>query len=313
MAQSWNQTLTSLTDRLTGHPTSAAELYKGVDTTQLTSPERLWMDWYLFWGNPVIATGVMSFMLHEIVYFGRSIPWIIIDSMPSMRKYKLQPSKIPTAEQQWACTKLVLLSHFTVELPQIWSFHPICEYFGLQTYEVPFPPWTKMLWQIALFFVMEDTFHYWVHRAMHYGPLYKYVHKVHHEYSAPFGLAAEYAHPLEVLILGLGTIGSPFLLCYFTRDLHIVTVYIWVTLRLFQAVDAHSGYDFPISLHNWIPFWAGADHHDYHHMSFLGCYSTSFRWWDFCLGTDKGYQRTRAREAELRRKAAAEAHAAKVQ
>ena len=48
-------------------------------------------------------------------------------------------------------------------------------------------------------------------------------------------------------------------------------------------------------------------------MSFLGCYSTSFRWWDFCLGTDKGYQRTRAREAELRRKAAAEAHAAKVQ
>ena len=86
MAQSWNQTLTSLTDRLTGHPTSAAELYKGTDTTQLTSPERLWMDWYLFWGNPVIATGVMSFMLHEIVYFGRSIPWIIIDSMPSMRK-----------------------------------------------------------------------------------------------------------------------------------------------------------------------------------------------------------------------------------
>ena len=36
MAQSWNQTLTSLTDRLTGHPTSAAELYKGTDTTQLT-------------------------------------------------------------------------------------------------------------------------------------------------------------------------------------------------------------------------------------------------------------------------------------
>jgi methylsterol monooxygenase len=32
-------------------------------------------------------------------------------------------------------------------------------------------------------------------RAMHaYTPLYKRVHKLHHEFSAPFGLAAEYAH-----------------------------------------------------------------------------------------------------------------------
>ena len=200
----------------------------------------------------------------------------------------------------------MLLSHFTVELPQIWSFHPICEYLGLTTHEVPFPSWTKMLWQIALFFVFEDAFHYWAHRAMHYGPLYKHIHKIHHEYVAPFGLAAEYAHPLEVLILGLGTIGGPFLLCAYTKDLHILTVYIWIVLRLFQAVDAHSGYDFPISLHNWIPFWAGADHHDYHHMAFLGCYSTSFRWWDHFLGTDRGYQRVRAKQKAQKLRAEAD-------
>lgn len=28
--------------------------------------------------------------------------------------------KIPTAKEQWTCAMLVLLSHFTVELPQIW-------------------------------------------------------------------------------------------------------------------------------------------------------------------------------------------------
>lgn len=27
----------------------------------------------------------------QIVYFGRCIPWMIIDQMPSMNKYKLQP------------------------------------------------------------------------------------------------------------------------------------------------------------------------------------------------------------------------------
>jgi hypothetical protein len=32
------------------------------------------------------------------------------------------------------------------------------------------------------------------------------------------------------------------LFCFVTQNLHIVTMYIWITLRLFQAIDAHSGY-----------------------------------------------------------------------
>jgi len=74
------------------------------------------------------------------------------------------------------------------------------------------------------------------------GLLYKYIHKIHHKYSAPFGLAAEYAHPAEVLILGTGTIVDPFLYTDFARDLDIFSVYIWIVSRLFQAIDAHSGY-----------------------------------------------------------------------
>ena len=80
------------------------------------------------------------------------------------------------------------------------------------------------------------------HQLLHTPLLYKHIHKLHHKYSAPFGLAAEYAHPLEVMILGTGTIVGPLLYCKFTQNLHIVTVYIWITLRLFQAIDAHSGY-----------------------------------------------------------------------
>ena len=39
--------------------------------------------------------------------------------MPMFRKYKLQPTKVPTNAQMWKCTKAVLLSHFTIELPQV--------------------------------------------------------------------------------------------------------------------------------------------------------------------------------------------------
>lgn len=138
------------------------------------------------------------------------------------------------------------------------------------------------------------------HRGLHWGPLYKNIHKLHHEFSAPIGLAAEYAHPMEVMILAQGTISGPFLYCLFRQDLHILTVYIWVTLRLFQAVDAHSGYDFPWSLRHFLPFWAGADHHDFHHMAFVNCFSTSFRWWDYCLGTDNKYHAYKERVASAK-------------
>ncbi|KAL4252603.1 DHA14-like major facilitator [Pleurotus pulmonarius] len=139
------------------------------------------------------------------------------------------------------------------------------------------------------------------HQALHSGLLYKHIHKIHHKYSAPFGLA-EYAHPAEVAILGTGTIAGPLLYCYFTQNLHILTVYIWMTLRLFQAIDAHSGYDFPWSLQHILPFWSGADHHDFHHMAFINNFSTSFRWWDTIFGTDEKYRQYRARVKAMKKK-----------
>jgi methylsterol monooxygenase len=236
----------------------------------------------------------MSFVMHETVYFGRSIPWIIVSKIPYFDKYKIQGLKIPTAAEQWQCTKLVLLSHFTIELTQIWLFHPMAEYCGMDT-GVPFPPWTTMVFQICVFFVLEDAWHYWFHRALHWGPLYKHIHKIHHTYSAPFGLAAEYASPIEAFLLGAGIVGIPILWVFATGKFHILTMYIWIVLRLFQAIDAHSGYDFPWSLHNFLPFWAGAEHHDEHHMRFVGNYASSFRWWDYVMDTESGPEAAKRR------------------
>jgi methylsterol monooxygenase len=52
--------------------------------------EKLWMAWYLYMQNDILATGIMSFVMHETVYFGRSLPWIIIDAIPWFRRYKIQ-------------------------------------------------------------------------------------------------------------------------------------------------------------------------------------------------------------------------------
>jgi len=47
---------------------TASQLYASlnVDFTQLNWFERHWMAWYLWIGNPLIATGIASFILHEV-------------------------------------------------------------------------------------------------------------------------------------------------------------------------------------------------------------------------------------------------------
>ena len=93
--------------------------YGKTDFSSLSWLELRWALWYIWFANDVFATGVMSFIMHETVYFGRAIPWIIIDAIPYFNKWKLQPKKVPTSQEQWECTKLVLISHFTMEMPMV--------------------------------------------------------------------------------------------------------------------------------------------------------------------------------------------------
>jgi methylsterol monooxygenase len=171
----------------------------------------------------------------------------------------------------------------------------------MMTMDYSLPPVPRLsVTQATLFFLfMEDFYQYFAHRLLHWGIFYKKIHKLHHEHSAPFGLAAQYAHPLETLILGFGFFLGPLIWVSF-YELHVVTMVVWLTVRLLQVVDAHSGYDFPWSLHNFLPFWAGADFHDYHHMAFKGNYSSSFRWWDWICGTDSAYHQWKAKRQALR-------------
>lgn len=50
----------------------------------------MWAAWYAYLQNDVLATGIMSFVMHELVYFGRSLPWMVADRVPWLNKYKIQ-------------------------------------------------------------------------------------------------------------------------------------------------------------------------------------------------------------------------------
>ena len=252
----------------------------GQQFPEYSTLEKMWWTHYAYWDNTILVTGIITFLSHELVYFGRCIPWAVADALPSIfRRYKIQDQKMPSAADQWNCIKYILLIHFIVELPMIVLFHPMMELFGVH-FDVPFPSLRTLMPQVLTWFFVEDAYHYWLHRAMHWGPLYRAVHRVHHQYAAPFGLTAEYASPWETMFLGCGTIVPPLIHGYVTGNVHLVAVLVWVTLRQFQAIDSHSGYDFPWSMRHWMPLWGGADFHDDHHRYFWGNYSSSFKHWD---------------------------------
>lgn len=74
----------------------------------------------------------------------------------------------------------------------------------------------------------------------------------HFRYATPFGLTSEYAHPAEILFLGFATIFGPAI-----TGPHLLTLWIWMSLRVIETVEAHCGYDFPWSLSRYMPIYGG--------------------------------------------------------
>lgn len=74
-------------------------------------------------------------------------------------------------------------------------------------------------------------------------------------YATPFGLTSEYAHPAEILFLGFATVIGPAI-----TGPHLITLYLWISLRILETVEAHSGYHFPWSPSNFLPLYGGSVH-----------------------------------------------------
>lgn len=147
--------------------------------------------------------------------------------------------------------------------------------------------------QLPLFFLAEDAVFYWLHRLFHLPFLYKRFHKFHHRYYQPVGLTAEYFHTFEYLFaISIPNFIGPLLL-----KSHIVTFWIWLVIRLSEAVDGHCGYDFWFVPFRYFPFRPGANVHDYHHSHNVGNYGSFFIFWDRICGTDVTYQEYQKREA----------------
>lgn len=127
------------------------------------------------------------------------------------------------------------------------------------------PTFPRVVFELIAFVCIEEIFFYYGHRLMHTPLLYKRIHKIHHEWTAPIGacvrwrahlcagLVSLYAHPFEHVVCNL----VPPLLGPLLTGSHVATALLWYTLALLSTTSAHSGYHFPV-----LP---SPEAHDYHH------------------------------------------------
>jgi len=150
--------------------------------------------------------------------------------------------------------------------------------------EGPLPSYFERAWMLCAHLLVNEVLFYYAHRALHRGELYQRIHKVHHEFTAPFALAALHAHPLELLVADLIPVTAGFLIF---RP-HIFFVYMWIVGACLGTQTHHCGYRLP-----WIAdFDEQPNFHDFHHQRFNCCYG-NIGLLDALHGTSKQYVEAR--------------------
>ncbi|TXG51061.1 hypothetical protein EZV62_023585 [Acer yangbiense] len=253
----------------------------------LTMAETLWYkysadksDYFLYCHNILFL-----FVIFSVV----PLPMVFIELMRSNNfdQYKIQPKVRMSLSDMFRCYKDVMGMFFFIVGPLQLVSYPSIEMIGIRA-GLPLPSGWEIFLQLLVYFLVEDYTNYWIHRFLHNKWGYEKIHRVHHEYSAPIGFAAPYAHWAEILILGIPSFLGPAMV-----PGHIITFWLWIALRQIEAIETHSGYDFPWMPTKYIPFYGGAEYHDYHH--YVGGQSQSnfasvFTYCDYVYGTGKGYR-----------------------
>ncbi|XP_055616617.1 fatty acid hydroxylase domain-containing protein 2-like [Toxorhynchites rutilus septentrionalis] len=178
-----------------------------------------------------------------------------------LRRFKIQPGTNEPVDgnRLRKVIRQVLFNQTVVGVPLIVAFYSMI---GPQTTAMvrQLPAFYTVLWQLAGCLVIEEFGFYYSHRLLHAGRIYKYVHKQHHEWTAPIAITALYCHPLEHTLSNLLPIGVG----VWATGCHISVAWLWFTLAISNTLHVHSGYH--------LPFLPSPEQHDFHHLKFNQCF-----------------------------------------
>jgi len=214
--------------------------------------------------SPLMLVGLVVPSLVLLVYWLHGLLHLLLDLVQwqPLYQYKIQGSKhldwsrLPTL--LYGLAKVQLL----VFLPVSGGLALLSVYtsYGL-TLSPNLPSTRALVLHLAGYALIDEVLFYTMHRLAHHRLLYKHVHKIHHEWTAPIALASDYCHPLEHLLVNVlpniayGVIfgSDPFSYLF------------WWVISYLASQTNHSGYRFPTAD---LTHEAQPNFHDLHHERF---------------------------------------------
>lgn len=131
------------------------------------------------------------------------------------------------------------------------------------------------VFQVVVLLLCDDFYFYVYHRTLHEIPfLYRKIHRIHHQATAPFPLEFIYVHPLEWMLGAIGILLGIIVL----QEVNIYAFWAYVLFRNLHELDIHSGTKSMFG--QYLPFYGTVEHHDQHHSKVNGNYASSLTIWD---------------------------------
>lgn len=124
---------------------------------------------------------------------------ILIDkfNLFGLKKYAIKCNHpFPENKMIWDCFSDVCIGHFLIRPVLLFASYPLL--MSRLEFDVEgIPNLLVFIIQIFVCMQVDDFMFYWGHRLLHHKLLYKYIHKVHHEFKYTIAMGVEWAHPIE--------------------------------------------------------------------------------------------------------------------
>lgn len=184
-----------------------------------------------------------------------------------------------------------------------WTAYEVLMFHAMANGWIPVLAWSDSpIWFIALFLLTPVwiSFHfYWIHRALHWGPLYRLVHSLHHRNVNVGPWSGLSMHPVEHLVFFSSV------LIHFIVPAHPLHILFHMQHQALTAATSHTGFE-NLLVKDRKQLALGTFHHQMHHRYFEVNYGNLEMPWDkwfgsFHDGTPQAHERMKTRRKRLGR------------